>query len=220
MSAAAKSCPQTHRLLHAVAHVHDALFRDDLERHELVRALASPALGTPPCICRWVARRTWLLLASLRDRDWLGPESVGSELREVLIFVLHCEPREVLFKLAKRRHEPPRVLRAPGRPPGRPASPFRVTTPALASRAAPFASGLDDLAHPGRAHARGPIARSSPRRPVAMAASKAARGAFILFEGVDRCGKTTQSTLRGARSARASGPSCGGTPTARPGWAS
>ena len=32
-------------------------------------------------------------------------------------------------------------------------------------------------------------------RPVAMAASKAARGAFILFEGVDRCGKTTQSTL-------------------------
>ena len=28
-----------------------------------------------------------------------------------------------------------------------------------------------------------------------MAASKAARGAFILFEGVDRCGKTTQSTL-------------------------
>ena len=27
-----------------------------------------------------------------------------------------------------------------------------------------------------------------------MAASKAARGAFILFEGVDRCGKTTQST--------------------------
>ncbi len=26
-----------------------------------------------------------------------------------------------------------------------------------------------------------------------MAASKAARGAFILFEGVDRCGKTTQS---------------------------
>jgi dTMP kinase len=27
-----------------------------------------------------------------------------------------------------------------------------------------------------------------------MAASMAARGAFILFEGVDRCGKTTQST--------------------------
>lgn len=32
-------------------------------------------------------------------------------------------------------------------------------------------------------------------RVVAMAASKAARGAFILFEGVDRCGKTTQSAL-------------------------
>ena len=43
-----------------------------------------------------------------------------------------------------------------------------------------------------------------------MAASKAARGAFILFEGVDRCGKTTQSTLLVETLKRA---------CARPGWA-
>ena len=51
-----------------------------------------------------------------------------------------------------------------------------------------------------------------------MAASKAARGAFILFEGVDRCGKTTQST-RLVETLKASGVGAELCTTAPPGWA-
>ena len=40
-----------------------------------------------------------------------------------------------------------------------------------------------------------PSARPSARRSLYPVAMSASRGAFILFEGVDRCGKTTQSTL-------------------------
>jgi hypothetical protein len=50
-----------------------------------------------------------------------------------------------------------------------------------------------------RAHSRGHFSEhtsspsSSPTKMAGAAATAAGRGAFILFEGVDRCGKTTQA---------------------------
>ena len=65
-----------------------------------------------------------------------------------------------------------------------------IAAPHLAFRAAPFAK----RSRAPRVSAERPHSSKAPRVVTVMAASKAARGAFILFEGVDRCGKTTQST--------------------------